>query len=157
MATPFNAYVAQGFEGTTVREYTPGTGTNEPFLVGDFVFYDTTDNVMQLCGANPSLIAGISEVSSVAHTLLTPDGKVPVRVIRSFDVTLALSSATVPLASHIGDTYGITRTASAPFQWQLDTTKTGANARVLVLDVDITEHIFYVQMLNTELQFAAIA
>ncbi len=157
MASAFNAYVAQGFEGTAVREYTPGTGANEPFLVGDYVFYETTDNTMDLCGADPSLIAGISEVSSAAHLLLTPDGKVPVRIIKSFDVILALSSSTTPADSHIGDQYGITRTGSAPFQWQLDTAKTGGDSRVLVLDVDITNGIFFVQMLNTELQFAAIA
>lgn len=157
MASAFPAYVAQGHDGTVVRDYTPGTDSNEPFLVGDFVYFDTSDNVMQLCGTNPSLIAGISETSSAAHTVLTPDGKVPVRIITTFDVILALSSSTTPAASHIGDQYGITRTGSAPFQWQLDTAKTAGDARALILDVDITNGIFLVQMLNTELQFAAIA
>ena len=158
MASDFAASVAHGIEaGTQVKEFPPGEGSNEPFVVGDFVFYDTSDNVIQLCGADPALIAGISETDSAEHTLLTPDGKVPVRLFRSSQVVVALGSSTTPAQSHVGDQYGITRNGAVPFNWLLDTAKTGADARVLVVDVDIDGGIFFVQMLNDQLQFAAIA
>lgn len=161
MASDFPAYVSSGAEfGSTVRDYTPGTGSNEPFLPGDLVYYDTTDNVIQLCGADPALIAGISEVGSAASigaNLIQFGGKVPIRIIRSSQLVLAMASSTTPLASHIGDSYGVTRNGSAPFNWLLDTTKTGGDARVLVHDVDITNGIFFCQVLNDQLQFAAIA
>lgn len=153
MASNFPAYVAWGAEHTVVEEYTPGTA----FLVGDFVYYDTSGNTMTLCGANPALIAGISEVSSAAAILLTPTAKAPVRLITSFNCVIAFSSATTPADTHLGDTYGITRTASAPYQWQLDIAKTGADARALVVKVDIGSGTFFCHMLNTELQFAAVA
>lgn len=155
MATDFPAHIADGYEDTEVREYTPGRDATEPFIPGDLVFYDTTPNEVELCGADPALIAGISEVDSEAARLLTPNAKVPVRIIKGPRATLALSSATTPLESHIGDQYGITRTAGG--HWRLDVAKTGADARVLVKRVDILNGIFFCQVLNDQLQFGTVA
>lgn len=154
MATAFPAYVAQGAEHTIVRDFTPGADSNEPFIVGDFVFYDTTDNVMQRCGANPTLIAGLSEVSSAAATLLTPSAKVPVRLIVGAGVVIAFASATTPAVSHIGDSYGITRNAAG--QWLLDTAKTTTSSRARIIDVDITNGIFFGVLHENLLQFADV-
>lgn len=152
MASSFPAYVTKEVDRTDVFEYTPGTA-GDVFIVGSFVFYDTGTNTMKLCGADPALIAGLSEVGSVANALITPNGKVPVRILRNGAI-IALSSTTTPAESHVGDQYGITATSGV---WKLDTAKTGADARMLVVAVDITNGIFYCQPLNDQLQFGSVA
>lgn len=150
MASLFPAYTVQEFKRTSVQEYTPGTST-DVFVPGSFVFYDTTSNTMKLCAADPALIAGISEVDSVKNALITPNGKVPVRLLHEGAI-IAMSSATTPADSHVGDKYGITKASGG--QWQLDTAKTGGSARVIVVSVDIGQGIFYCQVLTANLQFA---
>lgn len=155
MASDFPAYVAQGAEHTVVRDYTPGQGGTETFIPGDFVVFDAgVGDDMIRCGTNPASIAGISEVNSENHRVITADGKVPIRLLTSTHVLLALSSATTPAASHIGDSYGITRTAGG--HWQLDTTKTAGTSRMRVVDVDITNGIFYCRPHANALQFADV-
>lgn len=144
MASNFPAYVAQGAERTVVRNYKPGTA----FIPGSFVVYDTTNNDMDVCGADPVLIAGISEVSSAAATLLTPDAKVPVRIITSQQVIIAMGSATTPADSYIGDFLGIVLDTN----WLVDTSET-TNIRVQVVDVDITNGIFFVTLVPLIMQF----
>ncbi len=153
MASAFPAYVISGSEkGSNVQDYTPAADAH--VIPGDFWFYDTTGNDANVCGADPSVIAGISETDSDAHDALTPDAKVPLRVITGSGLLLALASATTPADTHIGDEYGITKVGD---HWLLDTAKTGASARVLVRRVDIPNGIFYVQVLNDQLQFSAVA
>jgi hypothetical protein len=153
MASDFPAYVARGHKHSFVEDYVAGTGTDEPFIVGDFWYYNTTNNEVQLCAADPVLIGGISETDSAVHRLLTPDNKVPVRIITGQECQIAMASATTPAISHIGDGYGITRNASAPFNWLLDTAKTTTSIRVWVNDVDIDAGIFYVSLGPTVMQF----
>ncbi len=154
MASDFPAYVISGAEkGSDVNEYTPASDAH--VVPGDFWFYDTTGNDANICGTDPAIIAGISETDSDAHDALTPNAKVPLRIIRNSMLQIALASATTPADTHIGDEYGITVAASG--NWLLDTAKTGASARVLVSRVNITEGIFYVSVLNDQLQFAATA
>ena len=147
MASSFPAYVAQGAEKTVVRHYKPGTA----FVVGSFVVYDTSGNDMDLCGTDPALIAGISEVSSAAHTLLTEDAKVPVRILTASETVIALASATTPADSYIGDNVGITVSGTT---WLCDVAKTTTTSRATVVDVDITNGIFYVTIHANALQFA---
>ena len=116
--------------------------------------------MIQLCGADPALIAGLAEVDSAASigaNLIQFGGKVPIRIIRNSQLVLAFASSTTPAESHVGDQYGVTRNGSTPFNWLLDTAKTGGDARLLVSAVDITNGIFFCQVLNDQLQFAAIA
>lgn len=155
MASAFPAYLAKYAELTDVQEYTPSVVASEDVVVGDLFYYDTSTNTTKRCGADPALIAGVSEIASTQARLLTPNNKVPLRIITGFQAVFAFSSTTTPAASHIGDTYGVTRSAAA--QWQLDTAKTGADARLLVVEVDIANGIFFCHFLGTELQFAAVA
>lgn len=153
MASDFPARVCKGFEHTYVGEFPPGTAASEPSSPGSFVFYDTTDGTMDLCGADPTTIAGIAEVSSAAATVLTPDGKVPFRILQGDGVWIALSSTTTPdFATHVGKSYGITKASNG--HWQLDVSKTTTSSRVRVVDVDATQGIFYCVVHQNLLQFA---
>jgi hypothetical protein len=153
MASNFPAYLAEGVDDTHVAEYPPASDAH--VVPGSLWFYDTSGNDANICGADPDLIAGISEVNSDLAEHITPDGKVPLRVITGPRALLALSSATTPAQSHVGDQYGITKAANG--NWQLATAKTGGDARVLVHRVDITNGIFFCSVLNDQLQFATVA
>lgn len=157
MPSLFPAYVCQGYEaGTAVQEYVPGQATNEPCIVGDFFFVDTADNgEAKRCGTNPTLIAGISEISTEAGRVLTPNGRVPLRNIHGQSVRIAMSSTTTPVyATHVGNSYGITRAAGG--QWQLDVSKTTTSSRVRVVAVDEAAGIFYVVVHENLLQFSDV-
>ena len=117
------------------------------------MFFNTTNDEVELSEIDPALIVGISEVDSEAHRVITEDGRVPVRII-SGQTVIAMSSATTPVvATHIGVEYGITRNTSAPFNWLLDVAKTVLDSRCTVIDVDVAEGIFYVQMHDTVIQW----
>jgi len=146
VASNFPAYVAQGAEKTVVRHYKPGTA----FIVGSLIVYDTSGNDMDVCGADPAAIAGISEISSAAHTLLTEDAKVPCRIITASETILAFASATTPADSYIGDNVGFTLSTN----WLCDVAKTTTTSRGTVVDVDIANGIFYVTLHANALQFA---
>ena len=157
MATLFPAYVAQGYEaGTHVQPFVPAQGANEPFIVGDFVVCTTGESAeVERCGADPVLIAGISEISSEAGRVITPDGKVPVRIITGASVIIAISSTSTPVyATHVGNSYGITRASGG--QWQLDISKTTTSSRARVVNVDVVNGIFFVVIHQNVLQFADI-
>lgn len=153
MASDFPAYVASEYEsGTEVQEYTPGT-TTDAFVPGSFVFFDTATQLVKLCGADPALIAGISEVNSGDASVLTPNGKVPVRLLKPGAV-VALCSATTLSEANVGVAYGIAKLASG--NWGIDTTDTTAT-RVVVKRVDTAKNIAFVSFLAANLQFDAIA
>jgi len=154
MASLFPAYLAQGHDNTLVQEFVPAQGANEPFIVGDFVVVTTGESSeAERCGADPVLIAGLSEVSSEAARLLTPNGRVPLRILGGSGVIIGLSSATTPVyATHVGNSYGITRAAGG--QWQLDVAKTTTSSRVKVVGIDIPSGTFFVQIHQNVLQFA---
>lgn len=154
----FPAYVAQGIEaGTHVQEFVPAQGSNEPFIVGDFVFVSTGESAeCERCGADPTLIAGISEISSEANRLITPNGRVPVRIITGASVVLGLSSSTTfAYGTHVGNSYGITRHASG--FWQLDTAKTTTSSRARVIGGDAASNTFFVVLHANLLQFADLS
>lgn len=145
MASQFPAYVAQGAEKSVVRMYKPGTA----FIVGSLIVYDTSGDDMDVCGGDPALIAGISEISSAAHTLITPDGKVPCRLITSSETVIAMASATTPADSYIGDPVGVTLSTN----WLCDVAKTTTTSRATVVDVDIANGIFFVVIHANAMQF----
>jgi hypothetical protein len=151
----FPAYVAKGAEtGTHVEEFTPAQGANEPFIVGDFVFVATGESgECERCGADPTLIAGISELSSEAARLITPNGRVPVRILTGSQVVIGFSSTTVPVyVTHVGNSYGITRASGG--QWQLDIAKTTTSSRARVVAIDIPSGTFFCVIHQNVLQFA---
>ena len=157
MASNFAAYVTKGHDqATTVEEFTPGQDTDEPFLYGEFVYIDTADNSqVKRCDTNPTTIAGISEVNSEDARLITPNGKVPVRLFTGSDgVRVAFASATTPAESHVGKSYGITRGTDG--NWRLDTSKTTTSSRFKVVAVFPKEGIFECVPHQNILQFADI-
>jgi hypothetical protein len=120
------------------------------------VYVDTSDSAqVKRCGADPTLIAGISEVDSADAAAITPNGKVPIRIITGASLILALaSSTTLVAATHVGNSYGITR-GSDGF-WRLDTSKTTTSSRVRVIGVDTEQNIAYCVVHQNLLQFADI-
>lgn len=153
MAQPvFPAAIAYDHnKGSYVEEYTPGTAGNA-FIVGSFVKSTSGAEPVILCGADPALILGISEVVSADAALLTPNGKVPVRVLNA-EAVLAMSSTTVPVAAtHLGQKYGIVNNSGV---WQVDTTD-AVNTRVEVVRLDIDNGIWYVKVLAANLENAGI-
>jgi hypothetical protein len=154
MASSFPAEVAQRIDqGSDVQPYTPSQESGETMVPGELVFYDTTNNWMERCGADPALIAGISEGSSEAGRVLTEDGKVPIRLLKSGAV-VRFASTTTPAESHAGDEYGITRDANG--HWLLDIAKTTTDARFQVVRVDIPSGSFYCIPLAEYLQFDGV-
>lgn len=157
MASDFPAYVTSEFEhGTEVLEFTPSTAAGETAAKpGELMYYDTATQLLKRCGADPSLILGISEVVSENARVITPNGKVPLRVLKP-NALVAMCSATTPAETHVGVStgYGIARLSSG--NWSVDTGDT-SNARVFVVAVDIPKGIFYVKFWAANLQFDAIA
>jgi hypothetical protein len=151
MASDYPAYVAQGFEDSHVEDFPPASDAH--VVPGDLWFYDTTGNDANVCGADPALIAGISEIDSDAAEHLTPDGNVPLRVITGSRCILAMCSATTPAQAHVGDHYGVVTLTSG--NWAVDTTET-TNVRVTVKRVDIANGIFFVSILPLAMQFNAV-
>jgi len=149
----FPAYVTRGEDQhSSVEEYTPDTTL--VMIVGDFGVWDDSNNWLERCGADPALIAGISEVDSEQAKLLTTNGKIPHRLLRS-GVVLCMSSVTTYVeATHRGGEYGITRSAEG--FWQVDTAKVTTDARVVVLDGDAATGQWYVTPLAEFLQFDGV-
>lgn len=155
MASNFPAYVSKGHDlATQVQEFVPGEDTNEPFIVGDLVYVDISDDAqVKRCGTNPTVIAGISEVVSEDAAALTENGKVPIRILTGADVRIHFSSATTPVAAtHVGQSYGVTRNQNG--NWQLDTSKTTTNSRFKVVAVYEDEGIFECVPHGNVLQFS---
>ena len=153
-ATDFPAHVTRGEDQhSRVEEFTPDVTVT--MLVGDFGVWDDSNNWLERCGADPALIAGISEVDSVQAALLTASGKIPHRLLEA-GVVLCMSSATDYVeATHRSVQYGITRSTAG--NWRVDVSKTGASERVLVLDGDPATNKWYVTPIAANLQFDGIA
>ena len=134
----FPAFVAYGHDKSYVEEYTVGAA----FGYGDFVVLAA--NVVNLCGADPAAITGLSEVVSAKATLLTPNAKVPIRVLSS-EVVLCMYSPTVPVeATHLNVAYGIARDGAG--NWFVDTADV-VNTRLTVVRLNVAEGLWYVKML----------
>lgn len=151
-------------------------GQNEPYgyqatflntdtsVPGDLVFFDTADNNVKKCGANPALILGICQAFAPSAAQLTaqtmkvqpyPTNQVPVAVLQE-DVIVGMSCNGFALTrAFLGRSWDIVNTtlttgAGALSIWQLANTQ--ANTRVRVLDIDIVNTIAYVRFINANLQ-----
>jgi hypothetical protein len=147
----FPARISYGHDHTYNASFTPGT-SGDAFIPGEFVAYDTSADTMKRCGADPTAIAGIAEVTSGDASVITPNGKVPIRILTGGGVVLALSSTTVPTEAMVGDSYGITRSAAG--FWRVDTSKTTTSSRVRVVAVDIPTETFFCVVHANLLQFS---
>jgi hypothetical protein len=107
------------------------------------------------CGADPATILGLSEVVSESARVLTPNGKIPIRVLNP-EMVLVMSSLTVPVdATHLNNSYGITRDANGI--WQVDVAKTAGSARVTVVRLEIALGFWYVKVIASVLLNDGIA
>lgn len=151
--TLFPATVAYDHnKGSYVEEYTPSQTVGETFGYGDLV--TLAANVVKRCGADPATILGISEVVSESARVLTPNGKVPIRVIGP-EFVLQMSSLTAAVeATHLNVSYGIARDANGI--WQVDVSDVVAT-RVTVVRLDIPNGIWYVKFLAANLLNDGIA
>ena len=149
MAT-FRAHYTKAIKSEAVFEATPDTSST--YVVGDFIYFDTSTQTMKKCGADPSLIAAVSEVNSTDADDLTENGKVPYRALQTTDV-LAMCSTSTPTAANVGVAYGIVNTGGV---WKVDFTDT-SNTRVFVLDFDSGTETVYVRPMAANLQFDGIA
>lgn len=141
-------------KGSYVEEYTPSQSAGETFGYGDFV--TLSGATAKRCGTDPSTILGISEVVSESARLLTPNGKVPIRVLDP-EMVLVMSSTTVPVdATHLNNSYGITRDSTTGI-WQVDVAKTGGDARVTVVRLEIALGFWYVKVIASVLLNDGIA
>lgn len=144
----FPAFVAYNHDrGSIVEEYTPSQVGGEVFGYGDFVFLAA--NVVKLCGADPAAILGLSEVVSEKARLLTPNGKVPIRVMNS-ELVLCMCSDTVPVeATHLNVAYGIVRDGTTGI-WKVDVSDV-VNTRLVVVRLNVAEGLWYVKFLAANL------
>lgn len=139
-------------KGSYVEEYTPSQTAGETFGYGDFVKLSAA--TVLRCGADPAAILGLSEVVSESARVLTPNGKVPIRVLDP-EMVLVMSSLTVPVdATHMNVAYGIARDANGI--WQVDVSDT-TNTRVTVVRLDIANGEWYVKVLASVLTNDGIA
>jgi len=156
MASDFAATVTAQIEnGSEVLPFTPSQTAGETAAApGELMYYDTADGKIKRCGADPSLIAGISEVVSEDARVLTPDGQIPLRLLKP-NALVRMCSATTPVkATHEGVAYGIVRLSSG--HWAVDTTDT-SNTRVIVKKVVPATGEWFVSFTAANLQFDAIA
>lgn len=154
MASDFAAHVTENIEiATDVQEYTPSATAGETAAAaGELMYFDTADQLLKRCGADPALIAGIAEVVSESAKVLTPNGKIPFRTLRS-GAGVRMCSATTLSEANVGVAYGIARLASG--HWGVDTTDTSAT-RVVVYRVDTVTNSAFVHFLAGNLQFDAV-
>lgn len=146
----FPAYMAYGHEHTRNEEYVPSQVAGETMIVGDLCVWDGANNWVQRAAADPTAIVGLVETDSEAHRVLTPNGAIPVRRLLPGAV-IALSCGTLLSGTtHRNNEYGITRSAGG--RWQLDTTKTGASARVKLVRIgnegDLVNQIAFCEVLQ---------
>ena len=131
-------------KGSYVEEYTPSQTGGQTLGYGEFCVL--TAAVILRCGVNPAAITGLSEVDSEKARVLTPNGKIPIRVMNS-EMTLVMSSLTVPVeATHLNNVYGITRDANGI--WQVDVAKSGI---LTVVRLDIPNGFWYCKILASVL------
>lgn len=163
MASQFPAYLIHSQEDPRVYEATfLSTDATQP---GEFVFFDTADNNVKTCGADPALILGLNLGNAPASTFVAgatgkpspyATNKSPVAVLHD-DVVVGLSSTTTPSLAFVTRAGGLTKvTAGGRNFWQCDTTKTAGTSRFIIIDVDIPNGIFFVRFKPANLQGQAV-
>lgn len=164
MASQFPAFIAHAGaigEEPRVDEATfLSTDASQP---GEFVFFDTADNNVKICGADPALILGLALGNAPASTLLAgraplPYGpnKTPVAALGP-ETIIGLSSTTTPSLAFKMRAGGLTKvTSGGRAFWQCDTSKTAGTSRFIIIDVNIPAGLFYVRFKPANLQGQAV-
>lgn len=110
--------------------FTPDTDAS--FDIDDLVFYDTADDTIDECGADPALILGFAKANVAAGVIeldLRTDHKVLVEPISS-DVEYGMPANADLTEAHIGSKFGLVKLASG--NWAVDISDT-TNKRVLIV------------------------
>ena len=160
MASQFPPFLAHSQEDPRGYEATfLSTDTAQPF---EFVFFDTADNNVKVCGTDPSLILGLALGAAPSSTIGNQKpqpyatNKAPVAVLHP-DVVVGLSSTTTPSLAFVTRAGGLTKVTSGGKNfWQCDTSKSGGTSRFIIIDVDIPNGIFYVRFKPANLQGQAV-
>lgn len=159
MATDFPAVVAFGGSdqpSPLVQEF--AMLSTDASIPGELVFFDTADNTVKECGADPANILGLVLGPGPASTRLQKPlpyaANTQLVSVLTPEVTVAMCSATTPAAAHLTRAYGVAKLSSG--NWAVDIVDT-SNTRVVVVRIDITNGIFYVRFLAANLQLDAIA
>jgi hypothetical protein len=156
MASDFPCHVTAYVEtGSEVLDFLVSTtGGETAAKAGELMYFDTSTQTLKRCGADPALILGISEVASDFARTITPDNRIPIRVLKP-EALVRMCSATTPAETHLLVAgFGIVRLASG--NWAVDTSDT-SNIRVQVKRIDIAAGAFFVNFTAANLQGDAIA
>lgn len=154
--TNFPAEIAHGKEAEYPLIHEFDVLSTEAFKPGAFVFFDTADNNVKECGADPALILGIALGAGPASTVFqrAPSpyalNKVPIAILTP-DVVVKMASGVAVSLAHLLRPFGIEKTTN----WRLDTTDAG-NTRLTVVKLDITQGIAYCRFLAANLQGDAV-
>jgi len=124
MASTFHPVCQPGSPQPVVRHFP--VDTSATFTAGALVYFDTGDQLLKECGADPSLILGVARCS-VADRAINPQSLIPVDVIEPTQ-SWTMSSATTPADTHLMTAYGVVKTSG---YWKVDTTDT-SNTRLVV-------------------------
>lgn len=163
MASQFPAFLAHAGPIEEPRVYEATFLSTDASQPGEFVFFDTADNNVKICGADPALIMGINLGNAPASPLLSgraplpyAANKGPVAVLAP-DVIVGLSSTTTPSLAFVTRAGGLTRvTSGGRAFWQCDTSKTAGTSRLIIVDIDIPNGIFFVRFKPANLQGQAV-
>ena len=122
-------------------------------IYGDLVFFDTADNLVKPCAADPTVILGIAlSDGAVATKNIFPNSKIPIAVLSSKD-KVVMGSSTTPLQTHILRTYGVVKTGN---NWLVDISEV-TTMSLTVVDYsphsgDVGQEWFVVRFLAAALQ-----
>lgn len=155
MASNFAIQPAQKYDESEVRLFPVASG--ETFVTGALVVYDTTNNNITECGADPALILGIAlapaSVGLDSNGSIYGSTNIPVLVLDAATVCW-MASATTPAQSHVMDDYGVAKSTN----WLVDTGE-AVNTRVRVIGISNSPYPegFFVKFLAANLQGDAVA
>ncbi len=130
--------------------------TGELFVKGSVLIFDTGELVIGLADPTPIVGVALEDVNSKPGFEVGHDSDVIATTGRVQEVSTAIANDSTifsgagdraPLASDIGVEYGIVNIGGATGRWNVDTTDTVAT-RVVVVDVDLLEDIFFFKWLD---------
>lgn len=154
MASAFKPVCQPGSPQPRIVMYAPDPAAT--FTAGDLVYFDTGDNLVKECGADPSLILGIAGCS-VADAAMNAGSRVPVAILEPGQVWF-MGSSTTPSDATLARSYGIVQTSN---YWLVDTSDT-SNTRVTTIGYSprsgqIGAEGYFVKFLATSLQGDGVA
>lgn len=133
-----------------------GVAASQTFKVGAILVYSS--GLVAEGGANPTAIVGVAAApanSALGYelsdaTVTTPvtwaENLIPVHLAdtESVYVSKITNNSAVyiaPVAANVGVQYGLTEQSTG--EWTLDISKTGANARAMVVDIDTDQNLAF--------------